>query len=106
MSATPKFLSNGAGQDFNNSYKIPKTWKYYRLKTGEVLVVWSIPKGAQEKLVFVDSGFHPVSVDISKISYAVDDSIEDHDDYSSQRVIFNGTNSAFIREYVDLRKIK
>ena len=100
MSATPKFLSRGIGEDYKMRYKIPKKWNYHRLKTGEVLVMWSIPRGSREKLVFVDSGFHPVSVDTTHSK----DGIEGYDD-SSQRVVFNGTNSAFIREYVDLQKI-
>lgn len=63
LSAKPEFIGSGPRYNIDDPrFDRPKMWGCVTIGDGSTIVTWISKCDAQEKLVFVDSGFHPYPV--------------------------------------------
>ena len=104
-SASPRFIPAEADVDcLTPELRPPRQLAVSRLEDGSFLITWISTTRRAEKLIFLDSGIHPVGVPDEAITEAFDPRQNIPIDEPFILTGF-GQNTAYIREYVDLRPL-
>ena len=101
LSARPEFIGPGDSLYDDASFSRPEIWSYEQFDDGSTMVHWISDPGADERLAFMDSGFHPILVPQEAITTTTQAGREAETNNPTVLEI-QGTNSAFIREAVTL----
>jgi len=105
-SAKPRFISAKASVDYlTPEIRPPRSLAVSRLGDGSFLITWITTTKRPEQLIFLDSGIHPVRVPNHAITESIDPSENIPLDEPFILTGF-GPNTAYIREYIDLRPIQ
>lgn len=99
-SAKPVFLGETDAIYDDKLYMAPKIWSYEKYSDGAIRIHWISRDSRKEKLVLLDSGFHPVSIPPASIVTIRHRGVVLPS--APTEIHIPGANSAFLRDAVTL----